>query len=99
RQSLLQQVAKRLAGGQALPQLNRLRAQLIVAERRNRRLEGVDLADEWAQTFQFAFVLCADDLGEQCLEHLKRGYQAQEYPTIVADGSALRPCQHASASA
>ena len=47
-----------------------LAAQLLVGQRLNRRLEGVDLAHDRAQALQFAFVLGADDFGEECIEHL-----------------------------
>ena len=36
-------------------------------------LEGVDVANNRAQTLQFTFILSADDFGEECLEHLQRG--------------------------
>ena len=53
--------------GEALPEFGRLGSELFVGQRLDRRLERVDLAHDRAQTLQLAFVLGADDLGEECL--------------------------------
>ena len=65
-------------------ELGGLGAQLVVRQRLNSRLEGVDLADERTQPLEIAFVLRADDFGEDCLDHLRRG-RYLEYPVIVTD--------------
>ena len=51
--------------GQPVAQRRRLRPQLLVGERREPALDGVDLVDERAQPLQLALVLGADDLGEE----------------------------------
>src|SRR5262249_4517104 len=73
------QVVERFALGEAMPEFSRLGAQLLVAERLDRVLERVDLADDRAQPFQFAFVLGADDFGEERLEHLRMVVPARGY--------------------
>ena len=68
-----QQVVERLAVGEALAELDGLAAQLLVGQRLDVRLEGVDLRHDRAQALQFTFVLGADDFGEQGIEHLQDG--------------------------
>jgi hypothetical protein len=58
------QVDEGLAAGEPLTELGSLLPERLVAQRLNRGLERVDLRDERAQAFEFAFVLGADDLGE-----------------------------------
>ncbi len=70
REGLGQEVVERLAVGEALLELGGLAAKLIVRERLHRGLERVDLRDERAQLLQFTFVLGADDLREDLLDHL-----------------------------
>ena len=59
----------RFAVGEAGAELGGLAAQLLVAERLDRRLERVDFRDARTQPFQFAVVLRADDLGEELTKH------------------------------
>ena len=63
------QVVERLAVGKALTELGGLVAQLAVAERLDRRFERVDGLDDRADFLQLAFVLRAEDLGEDGAEH------------------------------
>ena len=79
-----QQIVERLALGQPVAEFRRLRAELVVAERLDARLERVHFAHDRAQTLQLAFVLGTDDLGEKCLDHL-RASGLDRYPAIVAD--------------
>ena len=65
-----QQVVERLAVGESRPELGRLAAQLLVGQRLDGRFECADLAHDRTQLLQIAFVLGADDLGEDCLDHL-----------------------------
>src|SRR5262249_40407082 len=83
REGLRQQLVERFAVLEALAKLDGLPAELLVGQRRDRWLEGVHLRHDRAQTFQFAFVLGADDFGEERIEHLQLGIPRQEYPSIV----------------
>ena len=62
------------------------RTQLLVGERLSRRLERVDRRHQGLQSFQLAIVFGADDLGEECLDHLRRGFPAGNH-SIVAEGA------------
>ena len=64
-----QQVVERFAPARALAQLRRASAQLGVGQRRGRGLELVDARDDRPQSFQLAFVLRADDLGQEGVDH------------------------------
>ena len=68
-----EQVVERFAGREALAKLVGFRAKLIVAQRLSRRLECVDFADERVEALELAFILRADDLREQFLDHLESG--------------------------
>ena len=68
-EGLGQQVVERLAVGEARAELGGLAAQLLVAERLDRRFEGVDVGDARTQPLQFTVVLRADDLGEELTKH------------------------------
>ncbi len=72
---------------EALAEFAGLGAKLLVGQRLERRLERADLRDNRTQTLQIAFVLSADDLGEERLDHLRRG-RPRGYPVIVADVTA-----------
>ncbi len=69
---LREEVVERHPLSKAFAELRGLGAELFVAQCLNRRFERVDLAHDGAQTFEFAFVLGPDDLGEKCLDHLLR---------------------------
>ena len=69
-EGLGQQVVERGAVGDARAELGRLRAELLVGEHLDRRLERVDLLDERSNCFQLALVLRAEDLGEESAEHV-----------------------------
>ncbi len=90
-------VVERFAGGQASPELGRLAAQLFVGERLESRLERRHLLDDRAQLLQIAFVLGADDLREECLDHLV-GPGACGYLTILAEVSVRAPDLSASSA-
>ena len=72
RKRLRKQVVERRALGEAFAEFRGLGAQLLLGERLDGRLERVDLAHDGAQTLELAFVLGADDFGEECLDHLRR---------------------------
>ena len=69
REGIREDVVERLAVGDPLPELRGSGFELIVGERLQRRFEFVDLGDERTQALQLAFVLCADDLGEERIEN------------------------------
>ena len=54
---------------EALPELGGFSAELLVGQGLDRRLEGIDLSHDRAQTFQFTIVLGTDDFGEKGIEH------------------------------
>ena len=68
-----QQVVERLALGDARLNSAVLARSCSSDSDCDRGLERVDDADERTQTLEIAFVLGADDLGEECLEHLRAG--------------------------
>src|SRR5262249_15455550 len=72
---------QRFAVLDALTELNGFAAELLVGQRLNRGLERVDLGDQRAQAFQFAFILGSDDLGEERIEHLQLGMNQMKVST------------------
>ena len=65
-----QQVVERFPVGDALPELRRLFAELLVGERLHLRLERADLDDARVEPLELALVLRADDLGEELTDHV-----------------------------
>ncbi len=86
RKGLHQEIVEGLALRDPRPELSGLFAKLVVRQGRDRLLERADLAHNWTQAFEIAFVLGADDFREEVLDHLLRG-GGLGYPPIVADGS------------
>ena len=70
RKGLGQQVVERLAVSEARPELDGFCAKLLVGKRLNGRLECTDLAHDRTQFLQIAFVLGANYLCEDGLDHL-----------------------------
>jgi hypothetical protein len=84
RKGLGLQIAQGLALFQPIAELGRLGPKLIVRKGLDRRLERVDLLDERAQPFQFAFVLGSDDF---CEESTQQGEcLSGGIPTILTQG-------------
>ena len=83
-EGLGQQVVERLALDQPLAELGGLGTKPLVRQLPQGRLEDVDFVDERTQTLEIAFVLGADDLGEECLDHLQRRAN-RRYLTIVTE--------------
>ncbi len=71
---LRQHLIERRAAGHAVAELDGLRAQPGVIEAAHRALELVDARDDRPKPFQFPFVLRADDLGEQRVDHAGVAY-------------------------
>jgi hypothetical protein len=69
REGFRQEIVERLALGDALPELGRLRPELLVRERLHRAFERVHPLDHRADAFELTLVLRADDLGEESTEH------------------------------
>src|SRR5207248_288474 len=69
RERLGQHCVQLLAAPDALAEFARLRAQRVVRELLEIRLEDVDLLDDRPQTLQVALVLRADDLADDGLKH------------------------------
>ena len=65
-----QQVVERLAVGEASLEFDGFCAELLVGQRLNRRLECTDLTHDRTQFLQIAFVLGANYLREDGLDHL-----------------------------
>ena len=64
-----EQRVERFAALDALPERGGLRLQLVVGQRGDRRLEGVDLPDGLRVLLQQAFVAAAEDAGEDIGNH------------------------------
>ena len=81
-EGLGQEVVERLAGGAAAARNSAVfAAELLVGQRARRGLERVDGGDERREPLQFAFVLGADDLGEEHTKHVRRA--AMQYGGIT----------------
>ena len=65
-----QQLLKRLALLQALTVLGGLRLQLAIGQGLELRLHRIDLFNNFAQSLERSVVPAADNLGEQCANHV-----------------------------
>ncbi len=90
RKGFRQQIVERGAIGDPLAELDRLFAELFVAQRLDLRFESVDGGNGRAETLDLTLILGADDLREQLANHECGPWGGQEALPIATPLGAVR---------